>query len=148
MPFSCGAGDTIWLHDFGGCHRYILLTTIYKPDKSVVIANYTGYDNLPDKTTILKPEDDKRLFHKISCMNYIDAQTAQSDELFYENDNNPKNKTFLKCSKKLMTRIIRDALISGYTHEGIKYRLKYFYPKEYKKYYTKPDFGNLGHSNI
>lgn len=145
MPFSCGAGETIWLNDPGRGHRYILLTTIYKPDKTVVISNYTDYDNCADRATILTPEDDPRLFRKISCMNYVDSDTVVSEVLFFENDNNPKNKIYLKCSKELLMKIVIGAIVSPFTHEYIKTRLKYFYPAEYKKYYTPIDINNLGH---
>jgi hypothetical protein len=139
MPFSCGAGDTIWLPDSGGGHRYILLTTIYRADKTVVVANYTDYDFWQDRTTILTPEDDQLLFNKISCMNYSDAHTVSSQELFIQNDYHKNNKRFLKCSDKLLKRILIGAISSDYTRDWIKKRIGHFYPKEFSQYYTAPD---------
>ena len=139
MPFSCGAGDTIWLPDVGWGHRYILLTTIYKPDGTAVIANYSDDDFWQDKTTVLAPEDDSLLFNKVSCMNYTDAHTVNYDELFYQSDHHPNNKKFLKCSNGLFRRILIGAIVSDFTRDWIKKRIGYFYPKEFKKYYKKPN---------
>ncbi len=136
MSFNCKAGDTIWLPDSQGGHRWILLTGETKKYTYVVLINYTDADYWHDHTVELSKQDNPKLFSKPSCMNYDDAQFQQSSILFREF--HQSRQKFLSCPKAILIRIVIGAFLSDHTMGRIINHLKIFYSKEYKKYYTPP----------
>lgn len=124
------------LPDSQGGHRWILLTGKTKKYSYVVLANYTDADFWHDHTVELSKQDNPKLFSKLSCMNYDDAQFQQSASLFEEFRQSKQR--FLFCPKVILNKIVIGAFLSDHTKGRIIDHLKIFYSKEYKKYYTPP----------
>jgi hypothetical protein len=129
MPFTCKVGDSFCLTDYGGYHRYIILT---KPneDGKVVLANFTSFADDKECVVIFWPTDDAQLFKKATTISYANARIVISSKLeeYKEND-------YKYCSSVLTQRAIIGAFQSLFTPLEIIQELKNQYPTEYKKYY-------------
>src|SRR4030066_847539 len=79
MPFTCKIGDSFYLPDIGGRHRYVILTNP-NSDGKVVIVNFTDSGNV-ESPVIFNPKDDKMLFSKRTAVYYAYAKLFPAAKL-------------------------------------------------------------------
>ncbi len=72
MPFNGKVGDSIFIDDLGGGHRYVILTKPNSNDE-VVIVNFTAEAFGKDCTATFRPRDHSKLFSKPTVVNYPQA---------------------------------------------------------------------------
>ena len=133
MPFSGKPGDTLFIHDPGGGHHYIILT---KPnsDGNVVTVNFTTARRFP-QIVVLRPRDNPEVFEKNCWPNYIDARFRSVGKLVARARRNPKQYWF--CDESITKKIIIGAIQSQDTKQELLDELEIQYPSEYLKYFSK-----------
>lgn len=127
MSFSGKPGDTLFLHDSGDGHWYIILT---KPnsDGNVVTVNFTTAGHFP-QIVVLRPKDNPELF-KVKCWpNYIDARFRSVSKLATIASRKPKRYRF--CEEGITKKIIIGAIQSQDTKQELLDELEIQYPNEY-----------------
>jgi hypothetical protein len=127
MPFTCKVGDSFYLHDTGGRHRYVILT---KPnsDNQVVLVNFTDSQNI-DSPVTFSPKDDKNLFTIRTGIYYAYSQLVSVTKL--------KKLTITGwefCQLNHIKRIVIGAFQSQHTPMYILKELSTQYPEEHKRY--------------
>ena len=80
MPSTCKVGDTFCLTDYGGYHRYIILTEPNE-DGKVVLANFTSFADDKECTVVFWPKDDDQLFKKPTTISYANARLVLLSKL-------------------------------------------------------------------
>jgi len=131
MPFTCKIGDSFFLPDGGGRHRYVILTDPNKYDK-VVLTNFTDARHTAFPV-IFNPKDDKRLFTKRTTVQYEYASLIPAKNL---TESNIDGWEF--CQLNHVKKIVIGAFQSQHTPIFIIEALKVQYPAEYKEYYVPP----------
>ncbi|MCX6011551.1 MAG: hypothetical protein NT134_04780 [Chloroflexi bacterium] len=131
MPFTGKVGDTLYLGDIGGRHRYIIIS---KPnsDGNVIIANFTSATYWREWVVTFTPKHSKRLFDRKTTVNYADARIKPVSKLVEEAKYRPEKYEF--CPENLVKKIVIGALQSRFTQIEILEELKIQYPSEYEKY--------------
>jgi len=126
MPFTCKVGDSFYLPDTGGRHRYVILT---KPnsDSKIVLVNFTDSRNI-ESPVIFNPKDDKRLFIKRTGVNYAQARLIKIKGLKDIIDG------WEFCQLNHIKRIVTGAFQSQHTPIYILKELSTQYPEEHKQY--------------
>lgn len=134
MPFTGKIGDTLYLSDIGGHHRYIILS---KPnsDGNVVIANFTSARYWKEWLVTFTPRANKRLFDKKTTVNYADTRIIPISKLIKVAKRNPKQYEF--CPENLTEKIVIGALQSQFTPIEILEELRIQYPNEYERHCEK-----------
>ena len=129
MPFTCKVGDSFYLPDTGGRHRYVILT---KPnsDNKVVLVNFTDSRNI-ESPIIFNPKDDKRLFTKRTGVNYAKARLIQIKVLMESVIDG-----WEFCQLNHINKIVIGAFQSHHTPIYILKELSTQYPEEHKQYCT------------
>ena len=127
MPFTCKVGDSFYLPDIGGRHRYVILT---KPnnDGKVVLVNFTDPQNV-ECHVIFNPKDDKRLFTKRTGVYYARATLIPTMKL-----KKSRIDGWEFCQLNHVKRIIIGAFQSQHTPIFILEELRNQYPVEHKQY--------------
>lgn len=135
MPYTGKVGDSIFIDDLGGGHRYVILT---KPDKNdeVIIVNFTAEKLDKDCTATFRPRDHHTLFSKPTIVNYPGAYPISISNLKKEAAN--PDSRYVHCPVNIVNRILIGAFQSEFTPIGIKAELKEQYPDIAKEYYKKP----------
>jgi hypothetical protein len=130
MPFICKVGDTFCLTDYGGYHRYIILTEPNE-DGKVVLVNFTSFADDKECTVLFWPKDDDQLFKKPTTISYANARLVTLSKLtkYVEKD-------YIYCTPALTKQIIIGAFKSLSIPLEIIQELKVRYPVEHKKYYS------------
>jgi hypothetical protein len=130
MPFTCKVGDSFYLPDFSGRHRYVILT---KPndDGKVVLVNFTDSKNV-DYNIIFNPKDDGRMFKKRTTVNFAYARFMPVSALM---GTNPPG--WMVCQLNYIKKIVKGTIQSRHTPLEIITELVNQYP-EYKQLYI-PD---------
>jgi hypothetical protein len=129
MPFSGKVGDSFYLPDAGGGHRYVILTNPNSEGK-VIIVNFTDVKNV-HLLPVFTPRDDSHLFTKHSSVNYAFAQLVVRDRLIAN-----KVDRWGFCNLSIIRKIIVGAFQSQHTPIYIIKELRVQYLEEYKKYHT------------
>ncbi|MFA5309467.1 MAG: hypothetical protein WC370_08310 [Dehalococcoidales bacterium] len=129
MPFSCKIGDSFYLPDIGGRHRYVILTNP-NSDGKVVLVNFTDSSNV-DSPVIFGPRDDKLLFSKRTGIYYAYAQLVPANKLKIS-----KIEGWEFCQLNNVKRIIIGAFKSQHTPIFILKELSTQYPEEHKRHCT------------
>lgn len=129
MPFSCKIGDSFFLNDGGGGHRYIILTNPNSEDKQVIV-NFTDVKNVR-LLPIFTPKDDPNLFTKHTSIHYRYAKLV-----FHERLLSLQLTQWAFCNLKIVRKIVIGAFQSSHTPNYIIRELRKQYPVEYNKYHT------------
>ena len=89
MPFNGKPGDSIFIDDLGGGHRYVILT---EPDSNgeVVIVSFTTYRFGKDPTVKFGRHHRSGLFSKPTIVHYPSADKMGIEE-FLRGFKNPEN---------------------------------------------------------
>lgn len=134
MSFTCKVGDTLFLSDIGGSHRYLIITN---PNSAgnVVLVNFTSAKYWKEWLVTFSPRDDKGLFDRKTTVNYADARICPAERLRKEAQKRPRSYEF--CAENHVKRIVIGALQSRHTPIEVLRELKTQYPIEYKKYCGK-----------
>ena len=127
MPFTCKVGDSFFLPDTGGRHRYVILTNP-NSDSRVVLVNFTDSRNI-ESPVIFNLKDDKRLFSKRTGVNYAQARLIQIEGL-----NEAAIDDWEFCQLNHIKRIVIGAFQSQHTPIYILKELSTQYPEEYILY--------------
>jgi hypothetical protein len=136
MQFDCNCGDTAFILDAGGGHKYIVLTNP-NGDDNVVIVNITTFTGLHKDGKVFSRNDDKDLFPKRSIISYRRAKIYPAETLRAEANRKDVVNFYKKCPSDIMKRIIKDAFKSQFIKEEVIEELKISYPDEYEKYYDE-----------
>ncbi len=129
MPFSCKIGDSFFLEDGGGGHRYVILTNPNSEGR-LVIVNFTDVKNV-HTLPVFTPKDDPNLFSKHTSVNYSFAQTVIRDRL-----TKIKIERWVFCNLHIVRKIVVGAFQSQHIPIYIIKELRKHYPVEYDKYHT------------
>jgi hypothetical protein len=127
MPFTGKVGDTLYLSDSGGHHRYIILTQPNKNNK-VVLVNFTSKKYWKEWIVTFNPSEDKALFKQKTTVNYADAQIVSVDKLIRRAKARPKSE-YLFCSNMHTSRIIAGAFQSTLIPNEVLDELTRHYPQ-------------------
>jgi hypothetical protein len=127
MPFTCKIGDSFYLPDLGGRHRYVILTNP-NLDGDVVIVNFTDSINVQSPVTF-NPKDDPRLFTKRTGVYYARARFVLKTKLEIQ-----KTEKWEFCQLNLVQRIIAGAFRCVHTPIEILKEIRSQYPEIHKKY--------------
>jgi hypothetical protein len=130
MPFTGKRGDSFYLPDGGGHHRYVILTN---PDSNgkVVVINFTDAQNPTDCPVIFNPKDDPKLFTKRTTINCAYAQVISVAKLKAS-----KIDRWEMCQLNNVKQAVIGAFRSQHTPTFIIDALKVQYPNEYNQYFT------------
>lgn len=134
MPFTGKVGDSIFIDDRGGGHRYIILTGPDNDDE-VVIVNFTEAKADKDCTTIFERRDHSGLFHKPTIVNYPQASFISLSKLKAEAAKSDCK--YFCCPNSILDKIIIGAFRSDFTPIGIQAELGKQYPNTAKRYHKK-----------
>ena len=134
MPFSCKVGDSFYLPDTGGQHRYVIIS---KPNSNgkVVLVNFTSAADYKENLVIFRPKDSPKLFIKRTTVSYGDALLADSGRL-----KTMKIDKYKYCDLNHIKKIVIGGMQSKHTPLEIVEELKVQYPQEYH------DFCSNGYS--
>jgi hypothetical protein len=138
MPFNGKPGDSIFIDDPGGGHRYVILT---EPDSNnqVVIVNFTADKFGKDPAVIFGRHHRSKLFSKPTAVNYPSAYKIDVTKL--ESEAEKPNCKYGYCPADMLNRIILGAFQSNFTPTGIQTELEAQYPDIAKDYYkTHPNY--------
>lgn len=137
MPFSGKPGDSIFIDDLGGGHRYVVLT---KPDSNdrVRIVNFTADEFGKDCTVTFKPKHHRKLFIKPTVVNYRGARPMSLSKL--ESEAAKTNSEYIYCPANIFNEIILGAFKSNFTPTGIQAELEKQYPNIAEEYYRTHPF--------
>ena len=138
MSFDCKVGDTAFIDDVGGGHRYVVLTNPNKDD-CVVIVNFTSATGRIDDGKIFTSSDDRNLFEWPTVVSYKRAKLFPVTSLRDEVNRRDVVSDYKLCSPNIMAQIIKDAFKSQFTKGDVIEELKTQYPKEYNLYYEDPE---------
>ncbi len=127
MPFTCKIGDSFYLSDIHGRHRYVILTNPNN-DGKVVLVNFTDSMNV-DSPVIFNPKDDKILFSKRTGIHYAYARLFPVAKL-----KESKIIGWEFCQLNHIKRIVIGAFQSQHAPIYILKELSSQYPEEHKKY--------------
>lgn len=131
MPFTGKVGDTLFLGDTGGRHRYVILTEPNN-DGNVVITNFTTASHF-EWNVVFRPKDNRQLFTERCTPNYHDAQLYPISALLKIAGNT--NIRYVFCTKDHIKKIVTGALQSNHTRLEILEELAVQYPEEAKNCY-------------
>jgi hypothetical protein len=131
MPFTGKVGDTLFLHDIGGRHRYVILTEP-NDDGNVVITNFTTASHF-EWNVVFRPRDNKRLFTERCTPNYHDIKLYPHNALLKIAQSGVKDYAF--CARHHVKKIIIGALQSNHPSFEVLKELATQYPEEAKNCY-------------
>jgi hypothetical protein len=134
MPFTGKVGDTLYLSDSGGSHRYVIITRP-NDNNEVILVNFTSTKLWKDNSTIFRPRDDKHIFTVETSVRFSNAYLVSVDELIELSNSEFNKRKYRYCSENNIARIVKGALQSDFTPYGIIEELKIRYPDEYERYY-------------
>lgn len=134
MSFDCKVGDTVFMPDCGGGHRYVVLTTPNKDD-CVVIVNFTSATGHISDGKIFTRSDDGILFECPTVVPYKLARIFPVTSLRDEVNRRDVVSDYKFCPQVIMKQIIKDAFKSQLTDGDVIKELKTHYPQEYALYY-------------
>ena len=129
MPFTCRIGDSFFLPDTGGRHRYVILTNP-NSDGKIVLVNFTDSKNV-ESPVIFHPKDDIRLFNKRTGVYYAWAKLVLAANLTESIIDR-----WIFCQSDIIKEIVRGAFQSQHTPIEILREISAQYPAEHKKYCT------------
>jgi len=134
MPFTGKVGDTLYLSDAGGRHRYVILT---EPNSNgdVVVVNFTSVRHWKECLVTFRPKDDKGLFDTKTTVLFSDARIVSIKRLAKVAKRKPRDYEF--CSENHVQRIVIGAFQSQLTPIGVLEELRMQYPNEYERYCEK-----------
>ncbi len=135
MPFTGKVGDTLYLSDSGGGHRYVIISA-RNAHAQVVLVNFTSTRLWKDNTAVFRPRDDENLFEVETSVRFSDATFVSVHELVKQAHSGLNTSTYRFCSEKNVKRIIQGAFQSDFTPFEIIEELKTQYPADYSRYYT------------
>lgn len=138
MPFDCKVGDTAFILDGGGGHKYVVLTNP-NTDGKVVRVNFTTSINRADGGKLYTPSDDKDLFQFPSIVPYKLAELYPCDVLREQANRKDVVNHYKPCPQDIMKQIIQDAFESQFTKSDVIEELRVSYPNEYDQYYKDSD---------
>lgn len=136
MPFTGKVGDSIFIDDLGGGHRYVILTKPNSNDK-VVVVNFTAERFDKDCTATFRPRAQPNLFSKPTIVNYPRATIFPLEN--FKNEATKPNCAYIYCAEKIVERIIIGAFQSQFTPIGVLNELKEQYPSIAEKYFNEID---------
>ena len=134
MSFDCKVGDTAFVDDAGGGHRYVVLTNPNKDDR-VVIVNFTSAKGHIRDGKIFTSSDDRDLFKVPTVVPYKRAEIYPCNSLRAEVNRRDVVSDYRSCPPSIMKQIIKDAFKSQFTIGDVIEELRTYYPKEYAQYY-------------
>lgn len=134
MQFDCKVGDTVFILDSGGGHRYVVLTTPNK-DNRVVIVNFTSATGRISDGKMFTSSDGRILFKDPTVVHYRRAMTFPCTSLRDEVNRRDVVSDYRPCPQNVMKQIIKDAFKSQFTKGEVIEELKTHYPQEYALYY-------------
>jgi len=134
MSFGCKVGDSVFLPDNGGVHRYVVLTNPNK-DNGIVIVNFTSAPNPVCDGRVFTRSDDRNLFEKPTVVHYKRAITISVTSLCEQERRTDVVSYYQRCSESIMAQIIEDAFKSQFTIGDVIEELRITYPEEFKLYY-------------
>lgn len=134
MSFGCKVGDTIFMLDSGGGHRYVVLTNPNE-DGCVVVANFTSATSRISDGKIFTRNDDRNLFECPTIVHYRRVRILSVNKLKREAKRNDIVSDYKLCSPNIMEQIIKDAFKSQFIKGNVIKELRAHYPKEYEQYY-------------
>lgn len=134
MPFDCKVGDTAYILDDGGGHKYVVLTNPNK-DGCVVRVNFTSSVGRVDGGKVFTRSDDEDLFESPSIVPYKRAEIYPADKLHQEANRKDVVNHYKLCPQGIMEQIIKDAFENQFTKGDVIEELKNTYPQEYEQYY-------------
>lgn len=134
MSFGCKVGDSVFLPDDGGVHRYVVLTNPNKND-SIIIVNFTSAPNPMCDGKVFTRSDDRNLFVKPTVVHYKRAIIISVTSLCEQERRTDVVSDYQHCSESIMGQIIKDAYKSQFTIGDVIEELKIHYPQEYALYY-------------
>lgn len=120
MPFTCKIGDSFYLPDNNGRHRWIILT---EPNAAghIVIVNFTDANNL-DCSVIFAPKDHNPfIFRTAICCSK--ATLVLESKL-----KNLKIMDYFYFNERQVEKIVKGVITSLHTPTDILMELKYQYP--------------------
>jgi len=79
MPFTCKVGDSFYLSDTGGRHRYVILTT-QNENGDIILVNFTDSHNV-ESPVIFNPKDNSKIFYKRTGVHYAFARLISAEKL-------------------------------------------------------------------
>ena len=132
MPFTGKVGDTLFLGDTGGRHRYVILTEPNN-DGNVVITNFTTASHF-EWNVVFRPKDNKQLFTERCTPNYHDARFYPFSGLLKIAQST--HAVYAFCARHHIKKIVTGALQSNHTPLEILRELAAQYPKLISKWYT------------
>jgi hypothetical protein len=134
MSFRCRIGDSIFINDNGGGHRYVVIS---KPNQKgcIIIVNFTSASSCIDKTVTFTKYDDKNLFDHPTNVNYRYAQIISSDNLLQEAKRLDTVNHYFLCNEEIINKIVIGAFQSQFTPIEIIMELSIQYPEEYERYF-------------
>jgi hypothetical protein len=139
MPFTGKVGDSLFIQDSGGGHRYVILTEPGDND-DVIVVNFTSASLYKDCTVTFKPRAYPRLFSKESAVNYPYTISLPLSTL--KNEANKPDCDYRYCPEK-MIKLIIGAFQSQFTPLGIQTELKAQYPDIAEKYFNENNLETL-----
>ncbi len=134
MPLRCQPGDTVFLNDDGGGHRWVVIT---KPNKDgcVVMVNFTDAASCPDRTVLFTRRSDKNIFDKPTRVHYIYAEIIKTDILIKRANSKGIVSDYKPCKETILSEIIDGAFKSDFTTYEILEELGIHYPEKFNHYY-------------
>ena len=134
MPFDGKIGDTAFIVDSGGVHRYVVLTNPNK-DGRVVRVNFTSASGYTSDGKIFTSRDNRYFFKVPTIVHYRRAEIYPVTILLKEVNRKDEVSDYRPCPQNIMNQIIKDAFKSQFTKGEVIEELKTQYPKEYEQYY-------------
>lgn len=134
MSFDCKVGDTVFIPDCGGGHRYVVLTNPNEDD-CVVIVNFTSATGRIIDGKMFTSSDNKSLFPCPTVVPYKYATLFPVASLRDEVNRRDVVSDYEFCPQVIMKQIIKDAFKSQFTKGEVIEELKTHYPQEYALYY-------------
>lgn len=134
MPFDGKIGDTAFIVDSGGGHRYVVLTNPNK-DGCVVRVNFTSASGHTSDGKVFTSRDNRYFFEVPTIVHYRRAQIYPVTILLKEVNRKDEVSDYRPCPQNIMHQIIKDAFKSQFTKGEVIEELKTQYPKEYEQYY-------------
>ena len=134
MSFCCRVGDSIFLNDKGGGHRYVVISEPNQ-NKCVVIVNFTSASGSIDRTVTFTRSDDKNLFDHPTNVNFKLARMISTEKLIREANRQDTVNHYISCSEEIIKKIVIGAFQSQFTPIEIINELGVQYLDDYNKHY-------------
>ncbi len=113
MPFTGKVGDTLYLSDSGGSHKYVIITRP-NDNNEVILVNFTSAKLWKDNSAVFRPRDDKNIFAVETSVRFSNAYLVSAYELIQLSNSEFNKRKYRYCAKSNVERIIKGAFQSDF----------------------------------